>query len=58
MKNLSMDDMVKIEGGKSSCVTGAVNDVATGFCFVGSFLNPVVELACAGYGLWQYFACD
>lgn len=59
LKELSMDEMAKVEGSKNQnlCVTGAVNDVATGFCLIGSFLNPYVEAACVGYGLWQYFAC-
>lgn len=56
LRVLTAQEMEKIEGG-SGCVTGGANGVVTGFCLVGSFLNPFVAGGCAGYTLWQYFNC-
>ncbi|WP_031528291.1 Blp family class II bacteriocin [Dyadobacter crusticola] len=56
-KTLSPEEMAKIEGGSGYCVTGGVNGAITGFCTVGSFLNPWVAGGCTAYGAWQYFAC-
>jgi hypothetical protein len=50
--------MASLEGGNDKCVKGGTNEVITGFCLVGSFLNPVIAVSCAGYGLWQYVNCE
>ena len=59
MNNLSSNklhikSMENIEGG---CVTGGVNAAVTGFCTLGSFLNPFVAIGCGGYGVYQLFSC-
>jgi|LakMenE18May11ns_1017448.scaffolds.fasta_scaffold9844436_2 hypothetical protein len=57
-KELSLIAMANLEGGSDKCVKGGTNGVITGFCLVGSFLNPFVAVGCAGYGLWQYVNCE
>ena len=52
---LSDREMELVEAG--GCVTGKTNAFITGFCTVGSFLNPFVAGGCGAYGVYQLFAC-
>ena len=57
-ETMRLEDMVTIIGGTSGCVTNEkVNGVITGFCAVGSFFNNIVGVGCAGYAVYQYYAC-